>query len=163
MVSHSLPPGISPDLAAGIRYLVHMGLWCMARLPLVSGAVGPAFGGIADNGEGADSHCAGLRSLGATVAQSLRAMPIRQPGSGNNAVFANLQGEPRMHMPRTLAFIEAQHAFHLQLQYIYTRANHLVVDLSRDNLPSFLSKVSAADRRPTSLPPSILTLLLDPM
>ena len=67
------------------------------------------------------------------------------------------------HMLRALAFIEAQHAFHLQPEYIDTRANHLADDLSRDNLSSFLSKVPEADRRPTPLPPSLLRLLLDPM
>ena len=42
-----------------------------------------------------------------------------------------------MHLLRALAFVEAQHAFHLQPEYIDTRANHLADDLSRDNLPSF--------------------------
>ena len=31
---------------------------------------------------------------GATVAQSSRAMPLRQPGSGSNSVFTYLQGQP---------------------------------------------------------------------
>ena len=67
-----------------------------------------------------------------------------------------------MHLLRALAFVEAQHAFHLQPEYIDTRANHLADDLSRDNLLSFFSKVPWMDRRPTPLPASLLTLLLDP-
>ena len=86
--------GTSTDLAAGIGCLGNVGLWRVARLPLVSGAVEPACGGFADNGEGADPHCDGLHGLGATVAQSLRAMPLRQPSSGSNSVFAHLQGQP---------------------------------------------------------------------
>ena len=67
-----------------------------------------------------------------------------------------------MHLLRALAFVEAQHAFHLQPEYIDTGANHLADDLSRNHLPSFMAKISGADRQPTLLPPPLLTLLLDP-
>ena len=66
----SRTPGTSLDSAAGVRHLRHMGLWCVAWLPLVSGAVGPASGCAADNSEGADPHCTCLRGLGATMAQA---------------------------------------------------------------------------------------------
>ena len=66
-----------------------------------------------------------------------------------------------MHLLRVLAFVEAQHAFHLQPAYIDTRANHLADDLSRNNSISFLSKVPWADRQPTPLPSALLALLLD--
>ena len=46
-----------------------------------------------------------------------------------------------MHLLWVLAFVEAQHAFHLQSAYIGTRANHLADDLSRNDSISFLLKV----------------------
>jgi len=67
-----------------------------------------------------------------------------------------------MHMLRTLAFIEARHAFTLWPEYINTKANHLADDLSRNNLSSFLLKVPGARITPTPLPPQLLDLLLDP-
>ena len=57
-----------------------------------------------------------------------------------------------MHLLRVLAFVEAQHAFHLQPAYIDTRANHLADDLSRNDSISFLLKVPWADKQPTPLP-----------
>ena len=67
-----------------------------------------------------------------------------------------------MHMLRTLAFVEARHAFSLCPQYISTHDNHMADDLSRDNLSSFLSKVPGAYPRATPLPIQLLVLLLDP-
>ena len=58
-----------------------------------------------------------------------------------------------LHLLRALAFIEAHHGFHLQPLYINTKLNHLADDLSRNNLPSFLTKVPLADRHPAHLPP----------
>ena len=66
-----------------------------------------------------------------------------------------------MHLLRVLAFVEAQHAFHLQPAYIDTRANHLADDLSRNDSISFLLKVPWADKQPTPLPSALLALLLD--
>ena len=155
--------GFRSDLAAGIGRLGHMGLWCVARLPLVSGTVGPACGGPADNGEGAVPHCAGLRSLGPQWHHHrVRCL------CDNQAVVAAMYSRTCrdshcMHLLSALAFVEAQHAFHLQPEYIDTGANHLADDLSRDHLSSFLAKVPWADRQPTPLPPPLLTLLLDPM
>ena len=85
----------------------------------------------------------------------------------NQAVVACLRSRTSrdshiMHMLRTLAFVEACNNFYLSPQYISTGDNHLADDLSRDNLPSFLSKVPHADRRPTLLPPHLVELLLDP-
>ena len=67
-----------------------------------------------------------------------------------------------MHMLRTLAFVEARHAFSLRPQYISTSDNHLADDLSRDKLASFLVKVPEADTRATPLSALLLELLLDP-
>ena len=66
-----------------------------------------------------------------------------------------------MHLLRALAFLEAQHNFHLQPEYIDTRANHLADDLSRNKLSSFLLKVPHADRQATPLPAPLVHLLLD--
>ena len=84
----------------------------------------------------------------------------------NHAVVACLRSRTSrenhiMHMLRTLAFVEAKHSFALAPQYIDTKANHLADDLSRDNLPSFLSKVPDANPAATPLPGLLLTLLLD--
>lgn len=85
----------------------------------------------------------------------------------NQTVVACLQSRTSrhpglMHLIRCLVFVEAHYCFYLFPSYINTKANHLADDLSRNNLPSFLSKVPSADRqpRPVSLP--LLDLLLDP-
>ena len=85
----------------------------------------------------------------------------------NQAVIACLRSRTSrehhiMHMLRTLLFLEAQYSFSLSPVYISTKANHLADDLSRNNLSSFLSKVSHASPTPTLLPDHLLTLLLDP-
>ena len=85
----------------------------------------------------------------------------------NQAVVACLHSRTSrhphcLHLLRALAFIEARHGFHLQPLYINTKLNHLADDLSRNNLPSFLTKVPLADRHPAHLPPLLLSLLLDP-
>ena len=67
-----------------------------------------------------------------------------------------------MHMLRTLAFIEASYSFSLSPQYITTENNYLADDLSRNKLPSFLSKVPHASHRGTPLPGPLVELLLDP-
>ena len=67
-----------------------------------------------------------------------------------------------MHMLRALAFVEARHRFMLQPAYINTKLNHLADDLSRNNLPSFLSKAPGARREPDHPSSPLLTLLLDP-
>ena len=46
-----------------------------------------------------------------------------------------------MHLLRCLIFVEAHFQFIYKPQYINTVANHLADDLSRNHLPSFLSKV----------------------
>ena len=84
----------------------------------------------------------------------------------NQAVVACLRSRTSrdghcMHMLRTLAFVEARHAFALRPQYISTTDNHLADDLSRDKLVSFLAKVPYADIRATPLPAILLDLLLD--
>ena len=85
----------------------------------------------------------------------------------NQAVVAYIRSRTThdkhcMHMLRTLAFVEAKWLFSLQPQYINTRTNYLADDLSRNNLPAFLSKVPHADSRPTPLPVPLLDILLDP-
>ena len=58
------------------------------------------------------------------------------------ALYSRTCRESRsMHLLWVLAFVEAQHAFHLQLAYIDTRVNHLADDLSRNDSISFLLKV----------------------
>jgi hypothetical protein len=49
-----------------------------------------------------------------------------------------------MHLLRCLVFIEATHQCFVHPVYIDTKSNHLVDDLSRNNLASFLFKVSTA-------------------
>ena len=66
-----------------------------------------------------------------------------------------------MHMLRCLVFVEAYHRFHIKPVYINTLHSHLVDDLSRDRLSSFLSKVPQANRGPTPVPPPLLDLLLN--
>ena len=85
----------------------------------------------------------------------------------NQAVVASLRSRTSrhphcLHMLRALAFVEARHSFHLRPQYINTKVNHLADDLSRNNLPSFLTKVPRAAREPVPLPVPLLSLLLDP-
>ena len=84
----------------------------------------------------------------------------------NQAVVACLRSRTSrdghcMHILRTLAFVEARHAFALRPQYISTTDNHMADDLSRDKLASFLAKVPNADTRATPLPTLLLDLLLD--
>ena len=67
-----------------------------------------------------------------------------------------------MHLLRCLVFVEATHKCFLYPTYIDTKANHLADDLSRNNLPSFLSKVPNADPHPTPVSQPLLDLLLDP-
>ena len=67
-----------------------------------------------------------------------------------------------MHLLRCLVFFEACYQFSIQPQYINTVHNHLADDLSRNCLSSFLSKVPQASRHPSTPPPGLLTLLLDP-
>ena len=67
-----------------------------------------------------------------------------------------------MYLLRCLVFVEAQIGCQLLGVYIDTHSNHLADDLSRDNLFSFLSKMSAADSQPTPTCPLLLSLLLNP-
>ena len=67
-----------------------------------------------------------------------------------------------MHMLHALAFIEARHRFYLQPVYINTKHNHLADDLSRDILPSFLSKVPHANKIPDHLPLPLIAFLFNP-
>ena len=85
----------------------------------------------------------------------------------NQAVVACLRSRTSddnhvLHMLRTLAFVEAASDFALAPQYISTGDNHLADDLSRNRLPSFLSKVPLADPQATPLPWQMVDLLLDP-
>ena len=64
-------------------------------------------------------------------------------------------------MLRTLAFIEAHVSFSLSPQYINTKLNVLADNLSRVNLPAFLSDVPQAQRWATPLPTTLIDLLLD--
>ena len=53
------------------------------------------------------------------MAQSSRAMPLRQAGRVVAALYSRTFRDSHcMQLLRALAFIEAQHAFHLQLEYI---------------------------------------------
>ena len=66
-----------------------------------------------------------------------------------------------MHLLRNLVFIEAILGFHIKPEYIDTQSNHLADDLSRNRVPSFLSKVPHASPHPTAVPPNLVNLLLD--
>ena len=83
----------------------------------------------------------------------------------NQAVVACLHSRTSkvktlMHLLRCLVFIEAHFGCFLVPTYINTHLNHLADDLSRNNLPSFLSKVPTANRQPTPVAPALLALLL---
>lgn len=81
----------------------------------------------------------------------------------NQVVVACLRTRSsRNHTIMHLVFIEAHVGCHLQPVYIDTKKNHLADDLSRDNLPSFLSKVPGASPHPPPIPHPLLSLLLDP-
>ena len=85
----------------------------------------------------------------------------------NQAVVASLRSRTSkhghcMHMLRALAFVEAHHRFILRTVYIDMVSNHLADDLSCDNMSSFLSKVSQANRLPDHPSTPHLNLLLDP-
>ena len=67
-----------------------------------------------------------------------------------------------MHLLRCLVFIEAHFDCFLHPEYIDTKQNHLADDLSRDNLPSFLSKVPGAAHSPAKTSRPLLDLLLNP-
>ncbi len=84
----------------------------------------------------------------------------------NQVVVAGLRSRSSrnaavMHLLRCLVFVEAHYRCYLHPMYIDTRSNHLADDLSRNNLPSFLSKVPGADLRPSRVPQPLLDLLLD--
>jgi hypothetical protein len=66
-----------------------------------------------------------------------------------------------MHLIRCLVFVEAHFQCYLSPVYINAHANYLADDLSRNNLPSFLSKVPHASRRPVAVSAPLLDLLLD--
>ena len=86
----------------------------------------------------------------------------------NQAVVASIRSRTSknshcMHLLRALTFIKARHRFVLQVENnINTKLNHLVDDLSHDNLSSFVSKVPEAAKAPDLPSPSLLSLLLDP-
>ena len=150
----------SPPVCLGCFRRV--GLWFLAWQALVPAALGRALSGAADYDQRAASSCSGLRSLGPLWAHT-RVVCL----CDNQAVVACLHSRTTrdshcMHMLRTLAFVEASHAFSLCPQYISTQDNHMADDLSRDNLSSFLSKMPGADPRATPLPIQLLVLLLDP-
>ena len=67
-----------------------------------------------------------------------------------------------MHLLRCLVSVEAAHNGFIHPIYINTKANHLADDLSRDNLASFLAKVPDANPCLTTVPWTLLDLLLDP-
>lgn len=56
-----------------------------------------------------------------------------------------------MHLLMCLVFVEAHWGCYVSSQYINTSLNHLADDLSRDNLPSFLSKVPWASKLPSPI------------
>lgn len=66
-----------------------------------------------------------------------------------------------MHLLRCLVFIEAQLGCYLRPEYVNTRDNHLADDLSRNRLPSFLSKVPTANHSPSPTSNHLLDLLLN--
>lgn len=85
----------------------------------------------------------------------------------NQAVVATLRSRSSkhkglMHLLRCLTFLEAGFGCSLRATYINTKANHLADDLSRNELPSFLSKVPLAHPSPSQLPDNLLNLLLNP-
>ena len=85
----------------------------------------------------------------------------------NQAVVACLRSHTSkhktlMHLLCTLVFIEACYNFPFRPLYINTHVNHLVDSLSRNDLPSFLSKVPQAHHNPSMVPDQLLNLLLDP-
>ena len=67
-----------------------------------------------------------------------------------------------MHLLRCLVFLEAYYKCFLFPTYIDTEANHLADDLSRDNVHSFLSKVSSAESHPIPVSHPLLQVLLSP-
>ena len=67
-----------------------------------------------------------------------------------------------MHLLRTLVFIEACYDFQFHPLYINTHLNHLADNLSRNHLPSFLSKVPQAQPKSSMVPDQLLNILLDP-
>ena len=132
----------------------------MVRHPMVPAGMGPGVAGPSDHGEGIASDCPGMHRVGSTVG-----FPVRH--CDNQVVVASLRSRTSrhphcLHMLRALAFVEARHSFHLRPQYINTKVNHLADDLSRNNLPSFLTMVPRAAREPVPLPVPLLSLLLDP-
>ena len=85
----------------------------------------------------------------------------------NQVVVACLQSRTSKHkgvmqLLCCFVFVEAHFGFYLYPSYVGTKANHLVDDLSRNNLCSFLSKVPSADCYPAPVSSPLLDLLLDP-
>ena len=85
----------------------------------------------------------------------------------NDAVVAVMRSrcskEPDlMHLLRCLFFFEAHYSCRLTAVHIPGVLNDRADDLSRNRLPSFFSKVQAADRLPAHIPPPLMRLLESP-
>ena len=86
----------------------------------------------------------------------------------NQAVVASLNSRSSpvahvMHMLRCLSFIEAHFGMALTATYISTGDNYIADDLSRNKMASFRSEQPQANPEPTPIPPSLPTLLFDPL
>lgn len=62
---------------------------------------------------------------------------------------------------RCLSFVEAKFQFQRIAERIAGHLNSLADDLSRDCLPSFLSKATHMDPMPTSVPPQVIPALME--
>ena len=65
-----------------------------------------------------------------------------------------------MHLLRCLFFYEAYWQFNIRCHHVAGRCNDKADDLSRNDLPAFLSKVPGADAHPPSIPEALPRLLL---
>ena len=90
-----------------------------------------------------------LWAVGGRLEWSPHTLPLRQPGSRSLPPVTS-KNRHCLHMLRALAFIEARYCFHLQPQYINTRANHLADDLSRNNISSFFIQGPQCRQRPSA-------------
>ena len=152
-----LPP---PDyLPATDGCLWILGLWGLAWRCLVPGSVGREINGLTNCSERTDSHRA-------TWGETWRGRQVTCH-CDNQVVVAALRSRSSkqkgiMHLLRCLVFIEAHFNCHLRSSYINTKLNHLADDLSRNALPSFLSKVPSANHTPSPTSQPLLNLLLNP-
>lgn len=87
--------------------------------------------------------------------------------SDNMAIVASLQSrsarEPHLsHLLRCLFFWEAQFSFEHSVDHIPGSENTAADAISRNRAPTFLSSFPQARRHPTTLPPELISLLMDP-